>query len=107
MRLEVLCTGESLNPYTSKTKGPQVDLVVGCLDQCPSRQRLEQTFDLIVPDEERTKFAGKILDHRMTIDILKAEWFNQRLRTRGVIVAIDGKPVNGNGNGHPVKEGKV
>jgi len=95
MRIEVDCVAESLNPFTSKTRGPQVDLVLSLLDKCASRARLEQTFDLVIPDAENGPFAGKVMDHRLTVDITKAEWFGGRLRVRGHIHAVDGKAVNG------------
>jgi len=95
MRIETQCVAETLNPYTSKAKGAVVDLVLSLLDVCASRQRLVQTFDLRIPHDEKMPFAGKVLDHKLTVDLLGAEWFNNRIRFNGKIYAIDGKPVNG------------
>jgi len=93
MQIKCLVVAETLNPYTSKTRGPQVDLVVSLLDQCPSRVRLKQTFDLVIPDAEAAPFNGKLLDHSVEVGLTEGEFYGGRLRFRGRIVSIDGKPV--------------
>jgi len=95
MRLEVLCLGETLNPYSTKARGAVCDLVLACLDMCPSKARLEQTFDVVIDHDEKAAYAGKSAEHRLTVELKKHDWFSGRLRFKGAVVAVDGKPVNG------------
>jgi hypothetical protein len=56
-------------------------------DICPSGARLKNTFDYQLSDSEKEKYAGKLLDQRIQLDVteLSPLFAGGRLRARGHI----------------------
>lgn len=100
MLIKVEVIGESSNAYQRKTGQKVNDLVLACLDRDSSGFRLKNTFDFIIPEDEKGPFAGKVNGKVVELAIVDMEVFSGRLRARGHVQAIadaTGKlvPVNG------------
>lgn len=82
--------------YTSKKTGNKVESqILTICDQDKSGHRLRQSVDVVLVDEAKNQFAGKMLDKRVELSISEISIFGGRPRLRANIVSIDGKPVNG------------
>jgi hypothetical protein len=87
MRMKVNVVSDAPDEYKSK-KGDLVKThVLACQDICPSGARLKNTFDYQLNDGEKEKYAGKLLDKHIELDIteLAPAPFGGRLRARGHI----------------------
>ena len=87
MRMKVNIVSDSPDEYKSK-KGELVkSQVLACQDICASGARLKNTFDYILSESEKEKYAGKLLDKHIELDIteLAPAPFGGRLRARGHI----------------------
>ncbi len=87
MRMRVNVVSDSPDEYKSKKGDIVKSQVLACQDICPSGARLKNTFDYILSETEKEKFAGKLLDKVIELDIneLAPAPFGGRLRARGHI----------------------
>jgi len=85
-RLKVRVTSDQPDEYTGK-KGLVKTHVFTCQDLCPSGARLKDTFDYVLSDTEKEKFAGKMLDKEIELDVIefRPPPFGSRLRANGRI----------------------
>ncbi|HVU27387.1 MAG TPA: hypothetical protein VHG71_06585 [Verrucomicrobiae bacterium] len=72
--------------YTGK-KGLVKTQVFTCQDLCPSGARLKDNFDYVLSEPEKEKYAGKMLDKEIELDVieLRPPPFGTRLRSSGRI----------------------
>jgi hypothetical protein len=87
MRLKVNVVSDQPDEYKSKTGILVKSQMLACQDICPSGARLKNTFDYTLSDEEKEKFAGKLTDKVIELDVteLAPAPFGGRLRARGRI----------------------
>jgi len=86
MLINVNVTGERPDSYTGK-KGVVNQIYLSCLDaETNPANRLVNTFDYAMSEEEKGKYAGKIADKRITLAVTDFTIFGGRLRARGRIV---------------------
>lgn len=93
MILKVRINSERAESFTGK-KGLVNQVMLTCQDIDPSGVRLANTFDYALSDEEKQKYAGKLLDREAFIGIHDLLPFGGRLRARGKITevpSLDGK----------------
>lgn len=92
MRVRVF--SDQPDEYQGK-KGLVKNQVLTCQDSCPSGARLKDNFDYVLSETEKEKFAGKLLDKEIVLDVieLRPPPFGARLRASGRIfeTPIDGK----------------
>ena len=88
-RLKVNIVSDTPDEYKNKKTGELVkSQVLSCQDVCPSGARLKNTFDYpLLADTEKEKFAGKLVDKVIELDVteLTPAPFGGRLRARGHI----------------------
>ena len=86
MRLKVQVVSDRPDEYKSKTGNVVKSQVLSLLDICPSGSRMSNTFDYILSETEKEKYAGKLLDKQIELDVTElAIPFGARLRARGHI----------------------
>lgn len=93
MRMNVEVVSDQPNEYI-KNGVVHKQQMIACMDRCQSGARLVNTFDYILSEDEKNKFAGKLLDKRITLDVTELSVpFGSRLRARGKIheVSANGK----------------
>ena len=92
-RMLVRVTSDQPDEYQGK-KGLVKQQVLTCLDQCPSGARLKDNFDYVLSETEKEKYAGKLLDKTIELDVieLRPPPFGSRLRASGRIHNVDVKP---------------
>ena len=91
MQLKVLVTSDRPDEYVGK-KGLVKNQVITCQDVDPSGYRLLMPFDYTLSDDEKAKYAGKLLDKQVVIGVRELVPFGGRLRARGAIISgPDGK----------------
>ncbi len=94
MRLKVRVISDQPDEYQGK-KGLVKTQVFTCQDLCPSGARLKDNFDYVLSEPEKEKYAGKMLDKEMELDVieLRPPPFGTRLRANGRIhlTALDPK----------------
>jgi hypothetical protein len=85
MRVNVV--SDQPDEYKSKAGTLVKSQVLSCQDMCPSGARLKNTFDYTLSDDEKEKYAGKLLDKVIELDVteLAPAPFGGRLRARGRI----------------------
>jgi len=86
MVIKVNITSDRPDEYIGK-KGLVKSQVITCQDVDPSGFRLLATFDYTLSEDEKTKYAGKLLDKQITLGVRELNPFGGRLRARGAIVA--------------------
>lgn len=87
-RMKVSVVSDTPDEYKNKKTGEMVkSQVLSCQDVCPSGARLKNTFDYVLPDSEKEKYAGKLVDKVIELDVveLAPAAFGGRLRARGRI----------------------
>ena len=84
--MQIRVVSDQPDEYTGK-KGLVKTHIFTCQDVCPSGQRLKDNFDYVLSDPEKEKFAGKMLDKEITLDVieLRPPPFGSRLRASGRI----------------------
>jgi hypothetical protein len=91
MKLTVNVISDRPDEYVGK-KGLVKTQVITCQDVDPSGFRLLVPFDYTLSEDEKAKYAGKLLDKHIVIGIRELVPFAGRLRGRGAIIAgPDGK----------------
>ena len=88
MRIKVNVAADSAEEYKDKKTGMLVkQQVLSLQDVCPSGARLKNTFDYTLNEVEKEKYAGKLLDKVIEVDITEQQPapFGGRLRARGHI----------------------
>ena len=86
MRLKVQVVSDRPDEYKSKSGTIVKSQVLSCLDICPSGSRMNNTFDYILSEIEKEKYAGKLLDKQIELDVTELSIpFGARLRARGHI----------------------
>jgi hypothetical protein len=86
VQLKVLVTSDRPDEYVGK-KGLVKNQVITCQDVDPSGYRLLVPFDLTLSEEEKTKWAGKLMDKQIVIGVRELTPFGGRLRARGAIIS--------------------
>lgn len=87
-RMKVNVVSDTPDEYKNKKTGELVkSQVLSVQDVCPSGSRLKNTFDYPLSDTEKEKFAGKLVDKVIELDVteLSPAPFGGRLRARGHI----------------------
>lgn len=89
-RLKVRIVSDQPDEYVGK-KGLVKQHIFTCQDLCPSGARLKDNFDYVLSDPEKEKFAGKMLDKEITLDVieLRPAMVGTRLRASGKIHLTD------------------
>jgi hypothetical protein len=91
MQLKVTVTSDRADEYVGK-KGLVKSQIITCQDIDPSGYRLLVPFDYTMTEDEKTKYAGKLMDKQIVIGVRELNPFGGRLRARGAIVTgPDGK----------------
>jgi hypothetical protein len=86
--MKVNVVSDTPDEYKNKKTGEIVkSQVLSCQDVCPSGARLKNTFDYVMSETEKEKFAGKLVDRAIELDVteLAPAPFGGRLRARGHI----------------------
>ena len=86
-RMRINVVSDAPDEYKAKTGAVVKSHVLACQDVCQSGARLKNTFDYTLSEEEKDKFAGKLLDKTIELDVneLSPAPFGGRLRARGRI----------------------
>ena len=84
MRLKVLVIGDRPDEYTGK-KGLVKSQILSAVDRDPSGARLSHAFDYTLSEDEKAKYAGKLLDKEIELDVREFTPFGQKIRARGSI----------------------
>ena len=86
-RMSINVVSDQPDEYKSKTGVLVKSQVLSCQDLCPSGARLKNTFDYTLSDDEKEKYAGKLVDKVIVLDVteLAPAPFGGRLRARGRI----------------------
>lgn len=86
--------GRSFRRSSGEEVLPQIITVV---DQDKTGIRLTQSCDVQLVGEDKIKYAGKLLDKRIEVQINNISVFGGRPRLDGRITMIDGKPADTTG----------
>lgn len=86
MQITVRIVSDRPDEYVGK-KGLVKSQVISCQDIDPSGHRLINSFDYTLSEDEKTKFAGKLLDKTIVLGVRELNPFGGRLRARGGIVS--------------------
>jgi len=93
-RMKVRVVSDQPDEYQGK-KGLVKTQVLTCQDVCSSGARLKDNFDYVLIEPEKEKYAGKMLDKELELDVieLRPPPFGTRLRANGRIhsTSIDKK----------------
>jgi hypothetical protein len=87
-RVKANVVSDTPDEYKNKKTGELVkSQVLSCQDVCPSGARLKNTFDYQLSEAEKEKFAGKLVDKVIELDVTEfaPAAFGGRLRARGRI----------------------
>jgi hypothetical protein len=87
-RMKVTVVSDRPDEYKDKKTGGMVkNHVFACQDACPSGARLANSFDYTLSETEKEKYAGKMLDKVIELDVneLAPAPFGNRMRARGSI----------------------
>lgn len=91
MQLKVSVVSDRPDEYIGK-KGLVKQQVITCQDVDASGYRLLVPFDYTLTDDEKAKWAGKLLDKQIVVGVRELVPFGGRLRARGAIITgPDGK----------------
>ena len=85
MQLKVTIVSDRAEEYVGK-KGLVKTQVITCQDIDPSGYRLLMPFDYTMSEDEKGKFAGKLMDKQIVIGVRELMPFGGRLRARGAII---------------------
>jgi len=88
MITEVTVISEETQEYTGK-KGAVKILRLAVLDN-EAKCRFKQTFDYDLEATEKDRYAGKLVNKRLTLGISDFVTFGGRLRAKGVILTVHG-----------------
>ena len=90
-RMKVQVVSDQPDEYTGK-KGLVKQQVLTVRDICPSGFRMKDNFDYVLSESEKEKYAGKLLDRNIELNIieLRPPPFGSRLRASG---SINGDPL--------------
>ncbi len=90
MRMRCKVISDAPDEYTNKAKELVKTHMLALLDDCPSGVRLKNTFDYELKGTEREKFAGKLLDKVIELDIVELApiYSGGRSRARGHIFSV-------------------
>jgi hypothetical protein len=86
MKLTVRITSDRPDEYIGK-KGLVKNQVITCQDIDPSGYRLLMPFDYTLSEDEKAKYAGKLMDKDIVIGVRELMPFGGRLRARGAIIS--------------------
>jgi hypothetical protein len=103
MRMVCEVVGEESGEYTGQ-RGLVKFVQLSLSDKDPVREsRMINTFDIrLSTQEDKDKYAGKLLDKLVVVDVRDVEIYNARLRVKtGRIIGL------ANGAAHPVGEAQV
>ena len=89
-RMNLRVAADSPDEYMGK-KGLVKQHILTCQDICPSGSRLKDNIDYVLSETETEKFAGKMLDKTVVIDVneLTPPMVGTRLRAKGRIVSSE------------------
>jgi len=88
MKVEVQVISEETRSWQGKTGPVQaLSLCVLDLEKSPGC-RFKQTFDYELRDHEKDRYAGKLVDKRVTLGITDFSVFAGRYRATGTIVQV-------------------
>lgn len=87
MRMQVNVVADLPDEYRDKKGALVRTQVFTCQDVDPSGARLKNTFDYVLSEDEKERFAGKMMDKVITLDVyeLAPPPFGTRMRARGRI----------------------
>jgi hypothetical protein len=85
--MKVTVVSDAPDEYKNKAGVMVKSHVFACQDSCPSGARLKNSFDYSLSDTEKEKYAGKMLDKVIELDVIELAPapFGGRLRARGHI----------------------
>ncbi len=89
MQISVKVQVDRADEYVGK-RGLVKNQVITCQDTDPSGIRLVNTFDYTLSQEEKDKYAGKLLDKDIVLGVYELTPFGGRLRARGKIMQVNG-----------------
>ena len=86
-RMKVNVVSDGPDEYKNKQGVIVKSHMFACQDVCPSGARLKNTFDYQLSDVEKEKYAGKMLDKIIELDVVELAplFAGGRLRARGHI----------------------
>lgn len=87
MQLNVRVQVDRPDEYVGK-RGLVKNQVITCQDMDPTGIRLVNTFDYTLTEDEKEKYAGKLLDKEILLGVYELIPFGGRLRARGKIVQV-------------------
>jgi len=91
MKVEVLVISEESRSWEGKKGLVQaLSLCMLDLEKAPGC-RFKQTFDYELRDHEKDKYAGKLVDKRLSIGITDLSVFAGRVRASGTILQVHDK----------------
>ena len=85
MQLKVTVISDRPDEYVGK-RGLVKSQIITCQDIDPSRYRLLVPFDHTLTEDEKVKWAGKLLDKQIVVGVRELVPFGGRLRARGAII---------------------
>jgi hypothetical protein len=85
MQLKVTVISDRPDEYVGK-RGLVKSQIITCQDVDPSGYRLLVPFDYTLTEEEKSKWAGKLLDKQIVVGVRELVPFGGRLRARGAII---------------------
>jgi len=86
MQLKVSVISDRPDEYVGK-KGLVKSQIITCQDVDPSGYRLLMPFDYTLSEDEKPKYAGKLLDKQIVVGVRELVPFGGRLRARGAIIS--------------------
>lgn len=87
MQLNVRVQVDRADEYVGK-KGLVKNQVITCQDMDSTGMRLVNTFDYTLAEDEKEKYAGKLLDKEIVLGVYELVPFGGRLRARGKIIQV-------------------
>ena len=87
--MQIVCrvVADMPNEYVGK-KGAVKDQRLSLLDIDESGHRMKNTFDYDLSDDEKAKYAGKLLDKQVRLGVSDFLVFGGRLRARGKLLEV-------------------
>jgi len=96
VKAKFLVVSEGMNEFTRKNGQKDKNLVLSCLDQCPSRKLLKNTVDVEIAFAVAGSWAGKLEGKVIEAGLRDAQWFNSRLVFKdSELLSIDGVGLDG------------
>jgi hypothetical protein len=89
MQIVAQVIAEGPSEFTSKTRGVVKTQRVSLLDKDPNVvARLRNTFDYDMTEDEKAKYAGKVLDKTLVVGINDVQVYVGRMRVQGRILEV-------------------